>query len=391
MRILHSIRSVNPEGGGVIESVKQVSRIHRDSGHEVEVVSLDSPEDDWVQEFPFKLKAAGPAQGKFGFTGELVPWLRSQIGVYDAIIVNGIWQFSSYGVWLAVHNTRTPYYVFPHGMLDPWFRRTYPLKHLKKWLYWPWADYRVLRDARSTVFTSEEERRLARESFWLYQCRETVVALGTAEPAGDGEAQKAKFLEQFPELRGKRLVLFMGRIHKKKGCDLLIKGFANFIKCAEASESETSHVELVMAGPDQAGWVAELQNLANDLGVAGRVTWTGMLSGDLKLGALRAAEVFILPSHQENLGVAVVESLGCSVPVLISNKVNIWREIAADNAGMVEEDDENGAFELLKRWFSLSEPVRQSYRDRARQCFASRFEIRRTANALINLLGASHS
>jgi glycosyltransferase involved in cell wall biosynthesis len=387
MRILHSIRSVNPEGGGVIEAVKQVSRIHQENGHEVEVVSLDSPDDDWVHEFPFKLKVMGPAQGKFGFTGELLPWLRTHIAAYDAIIVNGIWQYNSYGIWLAFRHAQTPYYVFPHGMLDPWFRRTYPLKHLKKWLYWPWADYRVLRDARATVFTSEEERQLARESFWLYRCREMVVPLGIAEPGGDSEAQKVIFLDRFPGLRGKRFVLFLGRIHKKKGCEMLIKAFAKFIQAPE--EAMTSQVELVMAGPDQAGWLAELQNLATDLGIARRVTWTGMLSGDVKLGALRAAEVFILPSHQENFGIAVAESLACSVPVLISNKVNIWREIAEDNAGLVENDDETGTFQLIKRWFSLPESARQACRDHARECFAGRFEIKRTAGALINLFRES--
>ena len=79
--------------------------------------------------------------------------------------------------WLALESLRkqgfhTPaYFVFTHGMLDPWFKRTYPLKHLKKWLYWPWAEYRVLRDAQAVLFTCEEERILARQSFWLYKCK----------------------------------------------------------------------------------------------------------------------------------------------------------------------------------------------------------------------------
>ncbi len=385
MRILHSIRSVNPEGGGVIEAVKQIYRIHQENGHDVEVLSLDSPDDGWVGEFPLKVNAVGPVFGKFGFTRRLVPWLRAQAGRYDAIVVDGIWQYNSYGVWRALRRTQTPYYVFPHGMLDPWFRRTYPLKHLKKWLYWPWADYRVLRDARATFFTCEEERRLARESFWLYRCRESVITLGIAAPPGDAEAQKALFLEQFPELRGKRMVLFLGRIHEKKGCDVLIKAFARLIRDSPPA-IDPGTVRLVMAGPDQTGWVPELQSLTKTLGIAGQVVWTGMLAGDIKLGALRGAEIFALPSHQENFGIAIAESLACSLPVLISNKVNIWREIEADQAGMVDSDDEAGALRLLKRWFSLERGEQQNYRTRAFKCYAGRFEIRKTAGALINLL-----
>src|SRR5262249_24621381 len=82
---------------------------------------------------------------------------------------------------------------FTHGMLDPWFKRRYPLKHLKKWLYWPWAEYRVLRDARAVLFTCEDERRLASRSFWLYRAHERVVGYGIAPPGGGPEAERQGF------------------------------------------------------------------------------------------------------------------------------------------------------------------------------------------------------
>ena len=148
---------------------------------------------------------------------------------YDAVIVNGIWQFHSFGAWRALRNSSTPYVLFTHGMLDPWFKKQYPLKHLKKWMYWPWAEYRVLRDAQAVLFTCEEERVLARESFWLYRCNEVVVSYGTAKPKGDPELERQEFFTRYPELRGKKLALFMGRIHPKKGCDLLIEAFAKVL------------------------------------------------------------------------------------------------------------------------------------------------------------------
>jgi glycosyltransferase involved in cell wall biosynthesis len=263
-------------------------------------------------------------------------------------------------------------------MLDPWFKRTYPIKHAKKWLYWPWAEYRVLRDASSVLFTCEEERRLARNSFWLYRCHERVVTLGISRPVGDATAQRELFLERFPQCRGKRIVLFLGRIHEKKGCDLLIRAFAPVA-------SSHPDLQLVMAGPEQQD-SARWHNLANDLGVADRIVWTGMLAGDLKWGALRAADAFALPSHQENFGIAVVEALACGVPVLISREVNIWREIVEAGAGFAEPDTVEGTTKLWRDWLARTPEQRERMRQAAERCFADRFEIDRAATNLLSVL-----
>ncbi len=388
MRILRSIRSVNPEYGGPIEGIKQVSRIHQEAGHRVELVSLDAPDDPWVKQFPLSVHALGPARGRFGYTPKLVPWLRNQAHRFDAVVVNGIWQFNSVGVFWGLKGTETPYFVFPHGMLDPWFKRTYPLKHLKKWLYWPWAEYRVLRNARAVCFTCDEERRLARQSFWLFDCKELVVAYGTAMPGGDPEKQRELFWERHPETRDKRMILFLGRIHPKKGCDLLVRAFARVSATRVASGANCHPLHLVFAGPDQSGWTERLKALAVQLGIADRITWTGMLTGNVKLGALRAAEVFALPSHQENFGIAVAEALACSVPVLISNKVNTWREVEQERAGLVANDDEDGTFQSFYRWFSMGDAEQRSIRANAARCFAERFEIHRAAESFLRALGS---
>ena len=385
MRILHSIHSVNPSGGGVIEAIKQLSLVHAAAGHGCEIVSLDAPGEEWVQACPVKVHALGPGRTGYGYAAKFVPWLKTHRGDYDAVIVNGLWQHNGFGVWRALHGTDTPYFVFPHGMLDPWFKRTYPLKHWKKWAYWPWADYRVLRDAKAVLFTSDEERRAARESFWLYRCHEKVVNYGVAAPPGDGHVQRQAALERFPVLKGKRVFLFLGRIHEKKGCDLLLRAFAKVVHEAD------SDLHLVIAGPDQSGWTKQLQALAVRLQISSRLLWAGMLSGDVKWGMLRLAEVFVLPSHQENFGIAVAEALACGTPVLISNQVNIWREIAADQAGLVDDDDEIGTTRLLERWLSLAPGLRESMRENAARSFQTRFEVTRAAAALLELIGESHS
>ena len=112
-----------------------------------------------------------------------------------------------------------------------------------------------------------------------------------------------------------------------------------------------------------------------------------MLAGNLKWGAFSAADAFILPSHQENFGIAVVEALACGTPVLISNKVNIWREIVADEAGYVENDDLAGTTRLIERWVSTAPDVRAAMKGNARECFARHFEINRATDSLLKVLG----
>ena len=107
-----------------------------------------------------------------------------------------------------------------------------------------------------------------------------------------------------------------------------------------------------------------------------------MLTGDLKWGAFHAAEVFVLPSHQENFGISVAEALACGKPVLMSNRINIWREIAEDQAGLVGDDDLPATVALLERWAALDARERAAMSVNARRCFAQRFEIARAAQSL---------
>ncbi|WP_407897031.1 glycosyltransferase [Ferrigenium sp. UT5] len=370
--------SADPKLGGVIEAVRLQQAPLLACGVEVEIVSCDSPDSPWLNgQLP--VQALGPSKYSYGYTPHLLPWLRANAHRFDAVIAEGIWQYHSFAVWRALRGAATPYYIFPHGMLDPWFKQAYPLKHFKKWLYWPWAEYRALRDARRVIFTCDEERRLAKKSFWLYKVNAAVGALGVATPPENGEGLAAGFLNQYPDLQSKRIVLYLGRIHEKKGCDLLIEAFAKVAV-------RDANLHLVMAGPDPTGWLPKLQAHAEELGIPHRITWSGMLQGDMKWGAFYAAEVFCLPSHQENFGIVVAEALACGKPVLISNKVNIWREIEAAGAGFVADDTQAGTEELLNCWLALNTEDFAVMRAKTLQCFQEHFHVKRAARRLVEII-----
>jgi glycosyltransferase involved in cell wall biosynthesis len=159
----------------------------------------------------------------------------------------------------------------------------------------------------------------------------------------------------------------------------LVEAFAQTLK-------NQPELQLVIAGPDQVGWQKDLTQLAEKHDIADKITWTGMLSGDMKWGAYLNAEAFILPSHQENFGIVVAEALSCSLPVLISNKVNIWHEIIEDNAGLVAEDTLAGCVDLIMRWQQMEDANKSDMRANAYRCFIDRFEITKAAMSLFEVL-----
>jgi glycosyltransferase involved in cell wall biosynthesis len=376
MRILHIIGTLNPEAGGPTESVR-VLLSYGPIGYTGEVVTLDDPSANYLSDVGFPVHALGPTSTKYGFNSKLLPWLIANRHRFDGVVVNGLWQYCGYAAWRALRGN-TPYVVFTHGMLDPYFRYAFPMKHIKKWLYWVPFEYRVLRDAYRVLFTSKAEKRLAEQSFSLNKWNAYVVPYGASGPMDDPEVQRRSFFAKCPELEGRRYLLFLGRIHRKKGCDMLIDAF---IKIA----SEDPELHLVMAGPDQQLWSAKLQESVVAAKLTHRVHWPGMLKGDAKWGSLFGSEAFILPSHQENFGIAVAEALACGRPVLLADKVNIAEEIADDGAGLMELDTPDGTLRLLRRWIAMSVEERQQMADRAYQCFNRRYDMSENAKAIIRL------
>lgn len=380
MHILYVIPSLNPKSGGPAEGVIQISRIHKKNGNIVEAVTFDEPSSSYIKDLPLKVNALGRGFGKYQYKPGLDLWLRENCKRFDVVIINGLWQYHALSAWKVLHNLDVPYFVYTHGMLDPWFKKKYPLKHLKKTLYWMFSDYKVLRDAKAVLFTSEEEKKLAPESFFIFKANSWVVKYGAATPPADRDQLRQLFFKNFNELKECRCFLFLSRIHEKKGCDLLIRAFSDVCK-------QDDSLRLVMAGPDQTGWANELKRLACDLGISRRIVWTGMLQGDLKWGAFYASELFVLPSHQENFGIAVAESLGCGLPVLISNKVNIWREIKQDGVGLVENDDLSGTAAGLKKWMAMSVEERSAMSKAAVCSFKERFTVEQMQASLMETIG----
>lgn len=379
MKILRVIGSADPNYGGPIEGLIRSSYELSRLGHQSEIVTLDSPDSQFLAEIPFKVHALGRVTRIYDYSPSLLKWLRANAPRFDFVIQHGLWNYTAFATWKALSRSKTPYFVFTHGMLDPWFRRTYPLKHLVKQLFWWFSEGRLLSDARGVLFTTEEERVLAHGQFWPWQMKEYVVGYGTADVAGEKKAQINKFRALVPALSGRQYLLFLSRIHPKKGCDILIRAFAKIA-------SSIPNIDLVIAGPDQIGLRDMLENIARAEGIEKRIHWVGMIKGDEKWGAYRGANAFLLPSHSENFGIVVAEALSCKLPVLITNKVNIWREVESGGAGLVCDDNTEAYAQELKRFLALSDVEKKEMGERSRLVFKKNFEIGSTTKTLLETL-----
>jgi glycosyltransferase involved in cell wall biosynthesis len=380
LRILHCVHSCDPRGGGVWEAVSQFTMAQLSAGHFVKIVSLDNPDSQWVLVSNLPLYALGPSSS-FGFCRKIIPWLREHAYGFDCAIIHGLWQYHGYAVMKIFIEMQIPYFVFPHGMLDPWFKENSPLKHFKKMIYWMIIERKVLSRARGVIFTCQEERNLAANTFQPYSCKALVAPLGIKGTDRSHDVQVDAFFDSFPGLKGRSFLLYLGRIHPKKGLDVLLEAF---FQLTEAP------MDLVIAGPeDSSVFKNKLDHLVQL--VKGKhpewgCFWTGMLEGDLKWGALRAANAFVLPSHQENFGIAVVEALSVGTPVLVTNKVNIYREIVSAGGGLASEDSLEGIQKMLEKWFSLDVNERSFLSESAKSCFCESFEITQASRNLTRLL-----
>jgi glycosyltransferase involved in cell wall biosynthesis len=388
MNILHVIRTMDPAWGGPVEGVRNIAQQAEAAGHNLQITCLDPPDSPWLRTLRVRVNAIGGARlGRFGFSRRLDNWLAEHAHEFDVLVSNGIWMYFSSAVRRAAIRAGIPYFVFTHGALDPWFKRHYPLKHIKKQVYWSFFERKVFRDASAILFTTSEEQAVSQGAFWPYVCNPKVVGYGIADPSlsadslASGAINRRQLAESIPDLGDRRFVLFLARVHEKKGIDLLLQAIARNL-------SNYRDRAFVIAGPGDGEYIDSLKSLAAQLGLGSQVIWAGPLYGRAKWAAVRSAEAYVLPSHQENFGISVVEALACGAPVLITDKVNIWREIVAEGAGLVESDDVSGICTLLEKWSRLNSEERAAMSNRARRCFETYFDIANTSSNFFDFLEA---
>lgn len=372
MKILHVISSMNPKGGGVAQAVRDIVKGLNKLGVYNEVVCLDSPNAEYLKHDEFIVFPLGVGKTNWNYSPALFSWLKANLSNYNIVIVHGLWQYQSwavYSVWKKL--VERPYiYVMPHGMLDPYFQRAKgrKLKAIRNWIFWKIIENKIIHAAEGLLFTCEEEKFLARITFSPYTPKsEQIVGLGVESPPAFTPVMQDAFNIHCQLPVGAPYLLFLSRIHEKKGVDILINAYV------QLQQEGVNVPHLVIAGPGLDTLHGEsIQKLAER---SETIYFPGMLSGNAKWGAFYGCEAFILPSHQENFGIAVVEALACCKPVLISDQVNIWKEIINEQGGIVANDNEEGVYILLKTWLQLSLEERSDMKNKAYRTYQKYFAV----------------
>ena len=212
-------------------------------------------------------------------------------------------------------------------------------------------EFPVLRSASGFFFTHEEEERLARQSVSALP-QSFITPLGADSPPDERDTLREEFYREHADLKGKPTVVFLSRLHEKKGLDLLIPAIA-------VLKNSLPEVRLLMVGGGTPEYESYLKGLIRQEGVEENVIMTGNLSGREKWQAMAAGDVFALSSYQENFALVVVDAITLGLPAVISNRVNIWSNVVNAKAGLECKLDPPHIAQQLEAVLSSPEEARK--------------------------------
>ena len=367
MKILHFGKSLDKKYGGPITGVYALAKENIRSGQIVEIATIDNPKNNSNET---ELRVINLGKSNYSVINRYYSykWLRDNYNIYDAVIINGIWDISILIAYWVLKKTKTPYYIFPHGMLDPVFKRLYPIKNIKKYIAWVLIYSKACKYAKATLFTCDEELKTARNSFKPYELVESNIHYGVERPPLNSSTLTDLFYNSYPNLKNKKIILFLSRIHNKKGLDILIEAMPILLK-------KFINIHLIVAGDGDANYVSKLKSRAKVLQVHQSISWTGNVYEEDKWQLFYNSDVFCLPTHQENFGIAIVEALACGLPVVSTKHVNIWPTIEGYQAGIFGEDNLQDIVKNLSSYLTLRSDEALEMKKKSIICYNDNFSI----------------
>lgn len=280
-------------------------------------------------------------------------------GDFDCCLLHSAWGEPGRLAAAAAQRTGTPYFCHTHGAFEPW-----ALRHQqgKKRLYMALIEGRILKRAAGIVVCNQQEIEELRRLGITTPIKR--LPWGAPVPRPEDLPPRSRLVKIFPGLAGRTFLLFLSRLHPKKGLDLLIPAFA-------ALAGEFRDWLLVLAGPDERGYRRRLERLVMELGLSHRVLFTGLVTGEAKAALLAHADLFVLPSHSEGFPVVVAEALGTGRPLVLTTSCYV-PEVAAAGAGLEVPPERRALIAALRRMLA-DDGLREACSRQARQLAAEKF------------------
>ena len=376
MRILHVIPSFAPRYGGPTVAAVGLTRELARRGHDVSVATTNV---DGPGELDVPLNEPVPMDGVdvwyfpiqrprwYHFSVPMGRALRDLVRRSDVVHIHYVflWPTTVAAFWCRRYGV--PYLVHVAGALDPVSlakryagRRTSTVSRAKKGLYLKTFGRCDLGGAAALHLTSEVELESARG---LRFSNGRLIPLGADSPPPPGVDDRAAVQQRYPSLQGRKIALFLGRLDRIKGLDVLAEAAGSL---AESRDD----FSLVVAGSGAAEYEAEIRDLVDRRGLSELTVFTGIVVGEDKWRLLRAADLFVLPSRHESSPVAVMEAMASGTPVVISDQVGMHGEVADAGAGLVTTLDPADVAGAIGRL--LDDPEAAERMGRAGEALAAR-------------------
>ena len=383
LRVLHVIPSVSPSQGGPSFALPLFAKAAAERGATITVSTTDDDGPGAHLDVPLNQFVPGPGGATciyfrknteaYKVSLGLARWLRHHVAEYDVVHIHALFSFSSYVAARAARRAGVPYVVRPLGVLNRWGMEN-RRRMLKQWSL-KLVELPILRSAAAIHYTAEAERREAAGAHPDIASVRSVVIPIPIESAPRSTLNEAH--RRFPITASRRVILFLSRLHVKKGIELLLRAFAQV-------RAKFPDALLVVAGNGEPGYVETLRETASRLGCERDVFWPGFVAGEDKTALLASATLFVLPSFSENFGIAAAEALAAGVPCILSDQIAIARDAGQESAAIVVPCDEAAIATAIGQLLE-SETVREQLGQAGRAFIARHFSIEAVGATLIEL------
>ncbi len=346
--VVHVISTVDPRAGGTTTQLVALIKAEIELGMTVTVVStypqdFDVSAAQAMQDAGAYLELIGPSTAVMAWHPKISRVLRDTIVTANIVHIHGLWEEIQHRAAVIARELDVPFLFSLHGTLEPWSMQQ---SRLKKQIYMAVRMKKNLATAAALHYSDETEQQLTAE--WRLHTPAIIQPYAADLELFERLPASGIFRRAFPQLEDSTFVLFLGRLHPRKGLDLLIPAFA---------QVKDKTTKLVIAGPSsQEGYEGELRKLVAQHGLTDRVLFPGMLEGNVRTAAYVESRVFVLPSHSENFGLTVIESCAAGTPVIVSDHVALAKQVEANQVGQVVPLEIPAIAEALNTW--LADPER---------------------------------
>ena len=373
IKVLRIISTLNPQKGGPAKAIIDNSLAMINQNIKVDILTCDRTSSKFYKSKYINIINQGPSFfGNFYFSYNLFFWLLKNKKNYDFFILHGIWDFKNIVAFMLLNNN---YSVFVHGSLHPAQGKGFFNKAKKK-LYWLIFEKRNLLKSKSLLLTSNKEKAQLDDTFVDTKgIKKVFVKYGILKSNPNKKILLSKFNKKFPFLKNKSFYLYLGRLHKQKGADIIIEA-VNKIKL-------NSNIKILIMGPFIGSkFENKLKLLVKKYKLEKQIFFSNAQFGDIKWGAIYSSKAMLLPSHGENFGISLVEAMSAGKPVLTTFKVNINDIIIKYNAGLISRDNLTNFSKILLQFQTLNKKKKNQISNNALKCFKDNFDISSNHNSL---------